>query len=88
MKNTQPFEDALREIGLDIAAAPGEVAVYAAQRGAYLASIAHVPGFARAAEAEADNVWLFSIRRAIRSADAADAKAWGLIYGVLLGLAT
>lgn len=84
----EAFEQALRQTGIDIQAVPGEVAVYAAQRGAFLASLGQVPGFLRAAEAEADNVFLFAARRAMQTADAADSRAWSLIQGVLLGLAT
>lgn len=84
----EAFEQALKQTGLDLQAMPGEVAAYATQRGAYLASFGSVPGFLRAAEAEADNVFLFGARRAVDKADAADARAWSLIQGVLLGLAT
>ena len=84
----EAFEQALKQTGLELQALPGEVAVYAAQRGAYLASFGQVPGFLRAVEAEADNVFLFSARRAMSAADAADVRAWSLIQGVLLGIAT
>jgi hypothetical protein len=87
MRGTE-FEKALRQTGLDLKAAPGEVAAYAAQRGAFLAGFGQVAGFLRAVEAEADNVFLFSARRAMSAADAADVRAWSLIQGVLLGLAT
>jgi hypothetical protein len=88
VKHSEAFELALKQTGLDLKRAPGEIAAYAAQRGAHLASLGNVPGFAQAAEAEADSVWLFSVRRSINLADAADARAWGLIQGILLGIAT
>jgi hypothetical protein len=84
----EAFEQALKQTGLELQVLPGEVAAYAAQRGAYLASFGQVPGFLRAVEAEADNVFLFSARRAMSAADAADVRAWSLIQGVLLGIAT
>jgi hypothetical protein len=88
MRNSEAFELALRQTGVDIAAAPGEIAAFAAARGAHLASFGQVPGFLRAVEAEADSVWMFAVRRALRTADATDARAWGLIQGLLMGLAT
>lgn len=88
MKNSEAFEAALRQTGIELAAVPAEITNYAAQRGAHLATYGQVPGFLRAVEAEADSVWLFATRRAIKTADAADARAWGLIQGLLMGLAT
>lgn len=88
MRNSEAFEQALKQTGADLAALPAEVAAYAAQRGAHLATYGQVPGFLRAVEAEADSVWLFATRRAMNKADAADARVWGLIQGLLMGLAT
>lgn len=87
MIRASAFEEALKQTGLDIRSAPGEVAAYAAKRGAYLAQFGDVPGFLEAAAVESDNVFLFAARRAMKSADAADARAWSLIQGILLGLA-
>lgn len=83
------IEQALRDTGLELRASPGEVAAFAAER-AFLLSMAaeqNEPGLAEAVEAAADRVWLFAAGRAVRVADAADARAWGLLRGLLLGLA-
>ncbi len=81
------FGDALRETGIDLQAAPAEIGVFATQRAAHLALIAGEPGIEEAVIAERDRVWGFAARRAVRSGDAADARAIGLIHGVLLGMA-
>lgn len=84
---TDEFAKALRATGIELQTMAGDVGVFAAQRGAHLSAIAAEPGFHEAVEAEADRVWMFAARRAVRLGDAADARAWGLIHGFLLGLA-
>ncbi|MFO0451602.1 MAG: hypothetical protein ACK52I_23575, partial [Pseudomonadota bacterium] len=63
------------------------IADYTAERGAHLTAIANEPGIAEAIEAETYRCWLFAARREVRVADAGDQRAWGLLRGLLLGLA-
>ncbi|MBL8756325.1 MAG: hypothetical protein JNK15_23730 [Planctomycetes bacterium] len=83
----EQFAEALRATGIDLATSATEVATYAAERGAHLTAAAAEPGFGEALDAEQDRVWMFAARRAVRSGDAGDARAAGLIRGVLIGLA-
>lgn len=81
------FEAALSATGIDLKIAAAGVVEFAAMSAARLASATHEVSFPEMVQAEADRVFLFAAKRAVRSADAADAQAIGLIRGVLLGFA-
>jgi len=85
-KTRQLFEQALRETGIDLKAAPADVAVFVAEQAAQLQLAVDEPGFAIVAEAAADRVWLYAARRTVKLADAGDARAFELLRGLLLGL--
>jgi hypothetical protein len=74
---------ALRETGGDMARAPAEVAAYAAERAAHLATAAGQPGFAEAVVAERDNVVLYAAVHAAHAADRLDARLRGVVQVVL-----
>jgi len=85
--NQQSFQrvlqDALRETGMQLKQSAVDVAVYAAGRAAHLTTIVGQPGFDEALRAERDNVVLFAGVSAVRTADAADQRIVGLIWGAL-----
>lgn len=81
------FADALRATGLDLRQSAEDVASLALQRTAHLATLADQPGFLEAVGDEAARVWLYAADRSVRVGDATDARALGLIHGVLFGLA-
>ena len=72
------FAQAISATGLQLQAAAVDVAEFAA------ASSERVS----AAQLETNRVFLFAAKRAVRAGDAADAQAFGLIRGFLLGLAS
>lgn len=80
----QMFENYLKASGIDLQQASSDVALFAAQRAAHLASLTGQAGFQEAVEAEADRVWMFATGRAVRAGDANDARLWGIVAGFLL----
>lgn len=86
----QQFEDALTETGLQLKQAGADVAVFTAQCGARVAAAAaaNEPGLPQVMRDEQDRAFLFAAGRAVREGDAADAKAWGLFRGFLMGVAS
>lgn len=86
----QQFADALSQTGIELKNAGADVAMFAAQRAAHVAAVAaaNEPGLDQAIRDEQHRCFLFATGRPVRSADAADAQAWGLIHGLLLGAAT
>lgn len=88
MKNTKKLlADALRETGLDLSQSADDVAAFALHRATHLAAIAGQAGFGEALADEAQRVWLYAADRTVRAGDAADARVFGLLHGVLLGAA-
>lgn len=85
----QRFADAIGATGLQLENAASDVAVYAALRAAHVAAVAaaNEPNLAQVIADEQHRVWLYAAGRAVRSGDAADAQAFGLIQGLLLGAA-
>lgn len=83
----QLLEQYLKSSGVDLQQASADVAMFAAQRSAHLAAAAGQAGFQEAVEAEADRVWLFATGRAVRAADANDARLWGILAGFLISSA-
>lgn len=81
------FAAALKATGIDLQIAAAGVAEFAAVSAARCLSASAEPSFAEIVESEADRVFLFAAKRAVRSADAADAQTIGLIRGLLLGAA-
>lgn len=81
------FHQALKDTGVRVQATAAGVAAYAAEQASLLASCVGLPGFDEAVKAAADNVALFAGIRAAKEGDAADARARGLLTGLLLGLA-
>jgi hypothetical protein len=82
------LDAAIRETGAMLHKSSADVAVYAAQRAAHLATIVGQAGFDEAVVAERDAVILFAGLSAVRNADAADERIVGLIHGALaIGLA-
>lgn len=84
----EQFERALTSTGLQLQQSGAEVAAFAAARSAHLAAASAEPGFAQVLEDEQLRVWLFAAGRTVRAGDAADARAFGLIQGLLLGAAS
>jgi hypothetical protein len=81
------FHQALKETGVRVQASAAGIATFAAEQASALAGCVGLPGFDEAVKAATDNVALFAGIRAAREGDAADAKARGLVVGLLLGLA-
>mgnify|MGYP000028082563 CR=1 FL=1 len=86
----QQFADALTQTGVDLKAAGADVALFTAQRGAHVASVAaaNEPGLEQVMRDEQDRCFLFATGRTVRAGDAADLQAWGLFRGFLLGAAS
>jgi hypothetical protein len=84
----EQFAQAISATGVQLQAAGAEVAAFAAARSAHLAAASQEPGFEQAFGDEQARVWLFAAGRAVRAGDAADARAIGLIQGLLLGAAS
>lgn len=84
----QILEDAVRETGTSLRTSAHEVAVYAAERAAHLATIVDDPGFLEAVRAERDAVALRAGIAAVRAGDAADARIVGLLQGGLFWAAS
>lgn len=78
---------ALRETGRELSASAEEFRAYAGLRAENLAAAVGQPGFEEAVRAETDNVLMVATRETIRRADAADARAWGMVAGALAILA-
>jgi hypothetical protein len=86
-KTKQLFQAAIDQTLGDLMRQPAEITAFAAERAAHLTLAAMEPGFAQAIEAEAHRVLLFAAGRAVRVGDATDARALGLIHGVLMAAA-
>lgn len=84
----QQFADALHATGVQLQQSGIEVATFAAARAAHVSAAANEPGFPQLMADEQLRVWLFAAGRAVRAGDAADASAFGMIQGLLLGLAS
>lgn len=86
----QQFADALTQTGVDLKQAGADVALFTAQRGAHVASVAaaNEPGLEQVMRDEQDRCFLFATGRTVRSGDVADAQAWSLFRGFLIGVAT
>lgn len=87
-KVKEQFARELHATGVQLQASGVEVATFAATRGAHLSAAALEPGFDQVMGDEQNRVWTFAAKRAVRAGDAHDARAYGLIQGLLLGLAT
>ena len=77
------FQDAIAETGVEIRVGLAELATYAAERSAHLATLVGDPGFSMAVAAERDAVALKAGIVAVRQADQADARLVGIIQGGL-----
>lgn len=77
------LDSALAETKVDLQKDTTAVAAYMANSLVRLAKAANEPGFAEAVKAERDSVALFAGIQAVGTADAADARIYGLIQGVL-----
>lgn len=77
------FEDAIAETGVSLRAGVVELAAFAAERSAYLATLVDDPGFNMALRAERDAVVLHAGITAVQQADQADERFVGLIQGGL-----
>jgi hypothetical protein len=84
----EQFARAISDTGLQLQTSGAEVAAFAAARSAHLAAASQEPGFEQVFRDEQNRVWLFAAGRAVRAGDAADARAIGLIQGLLLGAAS
>lgn len=86
----QQFAAALSQTGVDLKQAGADVALFTAQCAARVAAVAaaNEPGLPQVLRDEQDRAFLFATGRAVRSGDAADAQAWGLIHGLILGVAS
>ena len=82
------FTQALSATGLQLQAAAVDVADFAVASAERLTAAANEPGFDQVFGEEQNRVWTFAAKRAVRSGDAQDASAYGLIRGFLLGLAS
>jgi len=71
------------ELGLELEGTARDLAVYAAERTAYLSTLVGQPGFEQAVVAERANVALRAGIAAIDSADAAQSRFLGVIQGAL-----
>lgn len=77
------FQDAIEETGVSLQVGAAELAAYAAERSAHLATLVSDPGFQLAVRAERDAVALRAGITAVQQADAADARIVGVIQGAL-----
>lgn len=77
------LQAALDETGADLEAATSELALFAAERTAYLATLVGLQGYERAVIAERDRVALRAGIAAVDQADAAAQRALGIIQGAL-----
>lgn len=86
----QQFADALAQTGVELEQAGADVALFTAQRAAHVsaAAAANEPGLDQVMRDEQDRCFLFATGRTVRSGDAADAQAWGLFRGFLIGVAS
>ncbi len=75
--------DAIAETGVSLQKGAAELAAYAAERSAHLATLVDDPGFQEAVRAERDAVALEAGITAVQQADAADARIVGVIQGGL-----
>lgn len=81
------LESALRSTGFELQASGADVVTYAAASAAKLTLATAELSFGEAVQSEADRVFMFAAKRAVRAGDATDALALGIIHGILLGLA-
>lgn len=77
------FEDAITETGANVQVRAAELAAYAAERSAHLATLVGDPDFNLAVRAERDAVALRAGISAVQQGDAADARIVGVIHGGL-----
>ena len=77
------LESALAETGADLEQTASEIALYAAERTAYLATIIGLDGYEQAVIAERDNVVLRAGLAAVGEADATRERIIGVIHGAL-----
>ena len=77
------FEDAITETGVSLQVGATELAAYAAERSAHLATLVGDRGFSMAVRAERDAVALKAGIVAVRQGDQADARIVGIIQGGL-----
>lgn len=77
------LDAAIKETGVAVKADSAELAAYAAQRAAILATLIGQPGYELAVIAERDNVVLKAGIAAVGQADAAQARLIGVIQGAL-----
>lgn len=82
------LEQNLKALIGDLKVSGAELTAFMAQRSAHLSLASVEPGFPEALEAETDRVWLALAGRTVRTADASDARAWGLLNGFLMAAAT
>jgi hypothetical protein len=74
---------ALKLAGIELVRTPAAIAAYAAQRVEHLATIVGEPGYARAFEAERNNVAMYSGLKLHDLAKVGDAQALGAIAGIM-----
>jgi len=77
------FQDAITETGASLQQGAAELAAYAAERAAHLATLVDDPGFQEAVRAERDAVALKAGIAVVQQADATDARILGVIHGGL-----
>ena len=77
------FQDAIEETGVGLQIGVAELATYAAERSAHLATLVSDPDFQLAVRAERDAVALKAGITAVQQADVADARIVGVIQGAL-----
>ncbi len=82
------FAQAISATGLQLQAAAADVAEFAAASSERVSAAQLEPGFDQVFGDETNRVFLFAAKRAVRAGDSADAQAFGLIRGFLLGLAS
>ena len=80
------FEDAIAETGASLQVGAAELAVYAAERSAHLATLVGDPGFSMAVRAERDAVALKAGIVVVQQADLADARLQRLVAVIQGGL--
>lgn len=77
------LESALSELGSDLEKTTDEVAMYAAERTAVLATIIGLPGYEAAVIAERDSVALFAGLNAVEVAEKTRERILGIIQAAL-----
>ncbi len=77
------FDDFVRETGVALRSASSELAEYAAERSAHLATLVDDPDFAIAVRRETSDVLMRSGITAVREGDALDDRAMERVYTAL-----